>query len=243
MKFAVCDDEAFERDKIRDLITQYATTKAMNIDVDYYETGEELLATYEKGKYNIIFLDVEIGADDGIVIGERIRNFPDHDVTIIYVTNYPEYMQHSFDVRAAQFFSKPLKYEIFETKMNKIFEYMRVEEDKKLIINCNGAIIVLSLSDICTIESVKSSKRNSEILITTLKEQIQTKGKLKEYTDKYGDALVYAHRSVLVNTQNIYKWMSQNIEMRNGRSVPVSRNRMQELKNIFTNDILRSVGR
>ena len=24
MKFAVCDDEAFERDKIRDLITQYA---------------------------------------------------------------------------------------------------------------------------------------------------------------------------------------------------------------------------
>ena len=243
MKFAVCDDEAFERDKIRELITQYATTKAMNIDVDYYETGEELLATYEKGKYNIIFLDVEIGADDGIVIGERIRNFPDHDVTIIYVTNYPEYMQHSFDVRAAQFFSKPLKYEIFEAKMNKIFEYMRVEEDKKLIINCNGAIIVLSLSDICTIESVKSSKRNSEILITTLKEQIQTKGKLKEYTDKHGDALVYAHRSVLVNTQNIYKWMSQKIEMRNGRSVPVSRNRMQELKNIFTNDILRSVGR
>ena len=236
MKFAVCDDEAFERDKIRDLITQYATTKAMNIDVDYYETGEELLATYEKGKYNIIFLDVEIGKDDGIEIGDRIRKIPDHDVTIIYVTNYPEYMHHSFDVRAAQFFSKPVKYENFETKMNKIFEYMRVEEDKKLIINCNGAMIVLSLS-------VKSSKRNSEILITTLKEQIQTKGKLKEYTDKYGDALVYAHRSVLVNTQNIYKWMSQNIEMRNGRSVPVSRNRMQELKNIFTNDILRSVGR
>ena len=243
MKFAVCDDEAFERDKIRDLITQYTTTKAMDIDVDYYESGEELLATYAKGKYNIIFLDVEIGKDDGIEIGDRIRNFPDHDVTIIYVTNYPEYMHHSFDVRAAQFFSKPVKYEIFEAKMNKIFEYMRVEEDKKLIINCNGAIIVLSLSDICTIESVKSSKRNSDILITTLKEQIQTKGKLKEYTDKCGDAFVYAHRSVLVNTQNIYKWMSQNIEMRNGRSVPVSRNRMQELKNIFTSDILRSVGR
>lgn len=243
MKFAVCDDEAFERDKIRDLITQYATTKAMNIDVDYYETGEELLATYAKGKYNIIFLDVEIGKDDGIEIGDRIRKIPDHDVTIIYVTNYPEYMHHSFDVRAAQFFSKPVKYEIFEIKMNKIFEYMRAEEDKKLIINCNGAMIVLSLSDICTIESVKSSKRNSDILITTLKEQIQTKGKLKEYTDKCGDALVYAHRSVLVNTQNIYKWMSQNIEMRNGRSVPVSRNRMQELKNIFTSDILRSVGR
>ena len=127
MKFAVCDDEAFERDKIRDLITQYATTMAMNIDVDYYETGEELLATYEKGKYNIIFLDVEIGKDDGIEIGDRIRKIPDHDVTIIYVTNYPEYMHHSFDVRAAQFFSKPVKYEIFEIKMNKIFEYMRAE--------------------------------------------------------------------------------------------------------------------
>ena len=243
MKFAVCDDEAFEREKISNLITQYAINKELNIDVDYYETGEELLSTYEKGKYDIIFLDIEIGKDDGIEIGDRIRKFPDHDVTIIYVTNFPEYMHHSFDVRAAQFFSKPLKYEIFESKMNKVFEYMRAEEDKKLIINCNGELIVLSLSDICTIESVKLLKSNSNILITTSREQIQTKGKLKDYTDKYGDVLVFAHRSVLINIQNIYKWMSQNIEMRNGRSVHVSRNRMQELKNIFMSDKMRSVGR
>lgn len=53
----------------------------------------------------------------------------------MFVTNYPEYMQQSFDVRAAQFFSKPLKYEIFKEKMNKILDYMSCEEDKRVIVN------------------------------------------------------------------------------------------------------------
>ena len=108
MKIAVCDDEKFERDRIKDLICIYSVEKNIEIDVDFFATGEDLFASYEKGKYTMIFLDIEIGKNDGIEVADRIRRIPDHDVTIMFVTNYSEYMQQSFDVRAAQFFLNPL---------------------------------------------------------------------------------------------------------------------------------------
>ena len=243
INIAVCDDEEFERDRMKDLICRYAIEHDMEINTDYYKTGDDLLSCYEKGKYTMIFLDIEMGKNDGIMIADKIRRFPDHEVIIMYVTNYPEYMQQSFDVRAAQFFSKPLKYEVFKDKMNKTFEYMSYEEDKKIILNRNNEKIILSLSDIYTIESVKTLRSNSDILITTVNEQIKIKGKLRDFNNEYGDILAFASRSVLVNVKNIHKWMSDKIVMKNGRDVFISRNRIQEVKELFTKSVLRGIGR
>ena len=243
MKIAVCDDEKIERDRIKDLICKYSVEKNIDIDTEFFITGEDLLDSYEKGKYTMIFLDVEIGKNDGMEIADRIRRIPDHDVVIMFVTNYPEYMKQSFDVRAAQFFSKPLKYEVFKEKIDKILDYMSYEEDKRVVINQNYNKIIISLSDICTIESVKSIRSNSDILITTMSGELYVKGKLKEFNSKYENILFFAHRSILVNIINIYKWMGNKIEMRNGRNVNISRSNMPILKEAFAENVLRRIGR
>ena len=49
LKIAVCDDEKFERDRIKDLICIYSVEKNIEIDVDFFATGEDLFASYEKG--------------------------------------------------------------------------------------------------------------------------------------------------------------------------------------------------
>lgn len=243
IKIVVCDDEKYERDRIKDLICQYSIAKNMEINVYEFSSGEALLDTYEKGKYDMIFLDIEMGKSDGIEIADKIRRVPDHDVMIIYVTNYPEYMQQSFDVRAIQFFSKPLKYDVFENKMDKIFEYMSYEEDRKIVLGNNNEKVFISLSDICTIETVKSIKSNSDLLITTINGQLNIKGKLKDYAENYGELLYFAHRSVLVNVQNVFKWMGEKIIMKNGREIRISRDRIRELKAVFTELVLRRIGR
>lgn len=243
LKIAVCDDEKIERDRIKDLICKYSVEKNIDIDTEFFITGEDLLDSYEKGKYTMIFLDVEIGKNDGMEIADRIRRIPDHDVVIMFVTNYPEYMKQSFDVRAAQFFSKPLKYEVFKEKIDKILDYMSYEEDKRVVINQNYNKIIISLSDICTIESVKSIRSNSDILITTMSGELYVKGKLKEFNSKYENILFFAHRSILVNIINIYKWMGNKIEMTNGRNVNISRSNMPILKEAFAENVLRRIGR
>ena len=55
--------------------------------------------------------------------------------------------------------------------------------------------------------------------------------------------LLFAHRSILVNIMNIYKWMGNWIEMRNGRNVNISRSNMPILKEAFAENVLRRIGR
>ena len=166
LKIAVCDDEKFERDRIKDLICIYSVEKNIEIDVD-----------------------------------------------------------------------------LFKEKMNKILDYMSCEEDKRVIVNQNNKKIIISISDICTIESVKSIRSNSDILITTMSGELYVKGKLKEFNSKYKNMLLFAHRSILVNIMNIYKWMGNRIEMRNGRNVNISRSNMPILKEAFAENVLRRIGR
>ena len=80
---------------------------------------------------------------------------------------------------------------------------MSCEEDKRVIVNQNNKKIIISISDICTIESVKSIRSNSDILITTMSGELYVKGKLKEFNSKYKNMLLFAHRSILVNIMNI----------------------------------------
>lgn len=53
-RIAVCDDEKFERDRMRDLIVQFSVKQDMDIEADYFASGDELLGSYEKGKYSMI---------------------------------------------------------------------------------------------------------------------------------------------------------------------------------------------
>lgn len=160
----------------------------------------------------------------------------------MFVTNYPEYMQQSFDVRAAQFFSKPLKYEIFKEKMNKILDYMSCEEDKRVIVNQITKNNYFDIRHLYNRER-KSIRSNSDILITTMSGELYVKGKLKEFNSKYENMLLFAHRSILVNIINIHKWMGNKIEMRNGRNVNISRSNMPILKEAFAENVLRRIGR
>ena len=243
MRVAICDDEKIERDRIEELICQYSVEHNIDIYIDCYENGEELLQSYEKGKYDMIFLDVEMGEMDGIEIAHKIRNYPDHNVSIIYATSYPEYMQQGFDVRAAQFFTKPVKYDAFEKTVNNVLEYMKADREQIVVFNNAGEQIIIPLSDICTIEADKYSKKRRRLIINTVTGQLEAGGVLKEYSDLYGDVLVYAHRSILINVENVFKWSGTDCEMKNGKKVAISRKRLTEVKDMFSKVILRKVGR
>lgn len=243
INFAVCDDEQFERERVRELIERYAIRKCMEVHIDFFESGDELLEKYVKGKYTIIFLDIEMGQKDGIMTADRIRRIPDHDVTIMYVTNYPQYMQQTFDVRAAQFFSKPLKYDDFESKLDNIFEYMNEEKEKNIYLEQNGRKILIHLSDIYTIETELRIGSNSNIIINKSIGEEHIKGKLKDYQEQYGNVFIAPSRSVLVNINHVYKMVGNELELDNGRKVTISRNRVSEIKNSFTEHVRREMMR
>lgn len=225
LNIAVCDDDPAELLLIKEYIARYCVKNDDSLTFTGFNCGEELLADYRKGKYDIIFLDVEMGKLDGIMTADRIRHIPDHDVNIMYVSNYPQYMQASFGVRAAQYLTKPISFETFESKIKDVLSYIEEEKDKTIELVISDERYYFKESDIITIET-----EGQKLLFTTENTSVLVRGKIRDYEKKCEKYMVSPNRSVLVNTRFIQKINGKDITLTNGRKIAISRQRCAAVK-------------
>ena len=69
MRIAVCDDEEKFRIQARDLIDKLSNS--LDVIVDTYPDGRELLAAFDKNPYDVLFLDIEMPEMDGITLSKK----------------------------------------------------------------------------------------------------------------------------------------------------------------------------
>jgi DNA-binding LytR/AlgR family response regulator len=235
-KIAVCDDEESELDKIGEYLTKFSLQYGYDFETGKYNCGEDLLEKYDStGPYDIIFLDMEMGGKSGIRTAEAIRSRPDRNVLIIFITNYPEYMQDSFDVQAYQYLTKPVSYGLFSEKLSGAISYMEELETNITVVNINNDTIVLHTDDIVCVETRKTSPLKSEIDIVTVNETFAVKGKLADFESELSEKhFIRIHRSCLANMKYIKRFRFPYMEFTTGRKTEISRRRLGEVKAAFS---------
>ncbi|MBQ8826558.1 MAG: response regulator transcription factor [Oscillospiraceae bacterium] len=232
-RIAVCDDEAEQIKIITDHLTRFSIKYGAEFNIERFSSGEALLKKYynEPSPFDMIFLDVEMPGTGGIETAEKIRAIPDRNVLISFITSYPEYMQDSFDVQASQYLTKPVSYELFEAKLEKLIRYMGELEMNITVLSQRDGEIILHLDDIVSIEADK----RSGLIFTTVREEISVKGKLSDYEKQLSDKyFISVHRSCLANMRYIRKFSADTLEFSTGKTVPVSRRRLSEIKEAFS---------
>lgn len=111
---AICDDVVATTGKIETMLQNIAKRNFIPIDTDVFWEGGHLVASVEMGNsFDIIFLDIEMGEEDGITVARRIRKI-DKKVLIVYVTSHENYMLESFEIRPFRFLVKPVSEEQME---------------------------------------------------------------------------------------------------------------------------------
>ena len=111
---AICDDVVSTTGKIETMLQNIAKRNFMPVDTDVFWKGEHLVDSVEMGNsFDIIFLDIEMGQEDGITVARRIRKI-DKSVLIVYVTSHENYMMESFEIRPFRFLVKPVSIPIGE---------------------------------------------------------------------------------------------------------------------------------
>ena len=232
-KIAICDDELSQIKIISDYLTRFSIKTDIEFNVERFSCGNDLLKKYynEKSPFDIIFLDMEMPEQNGIETAEKIRNLPDRNVLIAFITSYPQYMQDSFDVQASQYLTKPVSYELFEEKLDKMLLYIGELETNITVLSQKSGEIVLHLDDIVCIESDKTAN----LVITTNKEVIAVNGRLKDFESELSDKyFINIHRSCLANMKYIKKFNADSLEFSTGKTVPVSRRKLSEIKDAFS---------
>lgn len=237
LNIAICDDELSEIRTIEDYIATFSVQSGIEFKVNKYTSGNRLLNSYNgnPSKYDVVFLDVEMPEINGIEIAEQIREIPDRNVLIIFITSYPEYMQDSFDVQAYQYLTKPLSYNLFEAKMKRLIGYLNELQTNIAVVSLKSGEVILHLDDIICFETIKSITTKSNVLVTTVNDEFTIKGKIAEMEQKLKEQyFVSVHRSVLVNMKYIKRFNSNMVELTNGKTVEASRRKIAEVKEAFS---------
>lgn len=75
IKVAICDDDIQFIYKLEQSIFRFAEMKRIKVDVDGYTSGAEFIQKLQQSeRYDLLFLDIELGDSSGIIVGNWIRS-------------------------------------------------------------------------------------------------------------------------------------------------------------------------
>ncbi len=219
MRIAVCEDQPDDMKQITDATTRYMETNSLSADVDCFGSGEEFLAAFEPGKYQIVFMDIYMSAGGvtGIDAAKYATNC-DGDMAVIFITTSDEYVLEGYNY-AVYYVVKPLDDQRFAAAMSKCRTQIK-QFAKTIEIIADRFPVRIRLRDICSVESIGRScifrLTGSDVTAPTL----VFDGLLEQLG---GFPFVRCHRSYIVNLLHVKEPSGKNFVMLDGAKVPISR--------------------
>ena len=235
LKIAVCDDNINDREKLKSTLLNYYFANDIELSVDLFASGKELLDHYRKSEdYQIILLDIEMPETSGIEIAETIRSTIDRHAVIIFISNYPQYMQDSFRVHPFYYIMKPFTSEDIFQLMDNIVKEIESSHIIYSLISTEQGDVTINIRDVLYIEA--SDSRNSILSFHFSDYVLTTKGTIVHWQEQLARYNFYqCCRGILLNLRHIHYFNKGSIVLDNGESVPVSRKKERELKTLFLN--------
>lgn len=217
MNIAVADDERVIREQIGALIAK----QMPNCCPDFYATGEELLGAEKR--FDIVFLDIQMAAMDGIETARSLRERQD-DIVLIFITGNREYVFEALDLYAFHYLLKPVAESKFREVLERaVGEVSKRKEKRELFIKKKN--LTLNQSDILYIES-----RAKKVAIHTAgaKGVIEIYATMEELAGQLGEDFYRSHRAYLVNMAHITEYDNDSITISNGDKVYLTKKKYGE---------------
>lgn len=228
INIAVCDDSKEYSEIITEIIKRAIDNKA---NVSTFNSGQDLVQAYEQGRFDIIFLDMEMPGMNGIETGLKIRTM-DEAAVIFYLTSHKEYAYESYSVKAKDYLLKPISIPVIEKVLKECIAELRTAGflDVKDI---KGVIHRIPVENVTHILKKKEDRKlhiyslnNNEIILSYTLESI-------EKILRHNSHIVKASKSCIVNLNNVREIRRNVIYFSNDEQEEASRRCLSELVNKF----------
>ena len=111
MRAAIIDDRSYDRTTLYHELDSVLRERGYIVEaIDLFSGGEEFLADFRRGKYDLIFLDIYMEGINGIQTAAEIRR-QDKSVRLIFVTTSNDFAAESYSLRADYYLLKPYVHE------------------------------------------------------------------------------------------------------------------------------------
>ena len=126
MRLALVDDDAEICSLLRAYVQRYNTEYGTSISTYDFTSGSDLLHHYERGVFDVIFLDIEMPGINGMETATQIRRIDDA-VALVFVTHLAQFAVQGYEVQASDYIIKPLSYFDFAMKITRILKTIEGE--------------------------------------------------------------------------------------------------------------------
>ena len=126
LKVMLAEDFPSEREIISGYIQRYAKENEIPLRLDAFGDGRDLLEEFGAEGADLIFLDIDMKVLDGINTARKIRE-KDELVQIVFITKMVQHALEGYEVSAADYIVKPVSYELFAGKMDRVLRRAALE--------------------------------------------------------------------------------------------------------------------
>lgn len=215
-KIAICDDSDVDRQYISDLAGQWAVKKGHTVQTALFASAESFLFQYSnQNDYDILLLDIEMGAMDGVTMAKKLRQEND-TVQIVFITGYSDYISEGYEVAALHYLMKPVKEEKLFSVLDRAAEKLSKNE-KVLHFEAGGEMVRIPVYQIRYAEVFGNYVTIHAAHNFTVK---MTLGELEKALD---DRFFRVSRSAVVNLTQISRVTKAEIRLHDGVSIPLPR--------------------
>ncbi len=221
MRIAICNRNRRYLDSLKLMLYRYAEKKRLEIAVECYYCGKDMLAT--KNRYNIVFLEYDAYSVNGLETAKTLRE-SDCFCSIIFIGNKNRFCNSIFKVSPSGF----LTYPIDESEVVSVLDdcFRKKINGYPLLIKSSEDTVCLNSNEIFYIEA-----NNKHCIISLGKKCIncnQTMGKLYEQLPKM--VFLKINRANVINSEYINSFNAGEVTLKNGKKLYISRNYRKNFK-------------
>lgn len=232
MKIGILEDEKEVSDKIQSFVRKFFDGRGENVNISAYSDAFTLLESYQADT-DVLFMDIQMNLMTGMEAAARIRQIDAH-VLIVFVTNLAQYAVEGYSVNAFDFILKPVDYNSFAMKLERICKELKHRNAESFInVKTKSGYTRLNVSEIIYVE-VKAH----DIIYHTVKENIVVRGTLKNIAGELGKQYFSLCNSCyLVNLSHVKK-ATKTVLLSNGEELFISQGKRKQ----FMTELAKYIG-
>lgn len=215
-KIAICDDSDVDRQYVLNMVDRWAASSGHVVQTDTFPSAENFLIHYaEESDYDILLLDIEMRAMDGVTMAKKLRKNND-TVQIIFITGYSDYILEGYEVAALHYLMKPVKEEKLCSVLDRAAEKLSKNE-KVLNFEIGGEMVRVP------IYKIRYADVSGNYVTIHARTDVTVKMTLGELGKQLDERFYRAGRSTIINLTQISRVTKMEVKLSDGTAIPLQR--------------------
>lgn len=227
LNVALVEDSHEDEELFQTAFTTFVQENQLSAQLHVFETGHEFLSC-PGGKYDLIFMDIELPDMNGIDVSRELRK-KDARAVLVFLTKMGQFAINGYEVDAIDYILKPLDLGIFNLKMKKFIRHALQSQRSDIAISFYGSSRIIRSEDIVYIEVLKH-----DITYHTIVGNFSQRRTLKEAEAQLRNCFfVRLSNCYLVNLRHVARIDKYELTLDNGDILQISRSRRKEFCDAF----------